>query len=355
MLAAARCVMRLAILRSAWGLSHLRTAEPARALDAIAAARFDGLEASLDDLGAAGDAARARAWARAASERELALVLSAYSSWPNYEGECDSHKPIGAHLDTLERALAEIAEMHAGGARGSSSAVLGVNAHSGADSWTEAEGAEFFAQLGARVGGLDVPRLSHETHRARFLRCPFVTRRLLRAHPWVRLTVDLSHWVVVAERLLSSAPEEAMLREEIAPACDHVHARVGTPQAPQVAEPTARACARASERFHSFWAQVWSARERAALSGRDGVLSATVEYGPLEWGGADGAEYVGYTPATVDGRAPLAGHGLDETVARAAAELRCRFEAWHARAAERTVRGCGAPKPGVARGLGAAA
>ena len=75
--------MRLLVLRSAWGLRGLRDA-PARTLAGLRSAGFDGLEASLEDLGASAEA-RAEA-VRAARDEGLSLIISAYSSWANYEG-----------------------------------------------------------------------------------------------------------------------------------------------------------------------------------------------------------------------------------------------------------------------------
>jgi hypothetical protein len=87
----------------------------------------------------------------------------------------------------------------------------------------------------------------------------------------------------------------------------------------------------AAARFYSFWAECWSAREAAAVSGRAAVATATVEYGPSEYGpaqhGARG-DYAGYTPLDRAG-APVAGCGLDDTLASASAELREHFEVWH--------------------------
>ena len=117
-----------------------------------------------------------------------------------------------------------------------------------------------------------LPRLSHETHRGRVLCCPFATARLVRALPRLRLTADFSHWVVKSERLLDTPAEVELLREVIAPAVDHIHARIGTPQAPQVSDIGAMHCAGAAERHYSFWEDVWAARESASLSARDGEV-----------------------------------------------------------------------------------
>ena len=81
--------MRLVLFRSAWGL-NLR-ADAARACASVRAAGFDGIEASLTDIG--GSQAERLAFGKAAQAEGLELILSAYSSWVNYEGVCEA-RPV---------------------------------------------------------------------------------------------------------------------------------------------------------------------------------------------------------------------------------------------------------------------
>lgn len=122
-------------------------------------------------------------------------------------GACAPRPPAPLRLRQWRTVLSDAAQVAGLCARaGRFSPVLRVNAHSGSDSWTEDEGAAFLARaLGAavRLGGA-LPPVSHETHRARVLCCPFATARLLRRLPQLRLTSDFSHWVVKAERLLDT-------------------------------------------------------------------------------------------------------------------------------------------------------
>lgn len=327
--------MRLRALRSAWGLrlhDGGRALEPARVLDGVRAAGLDGLEASLDDLGARADPARGAEWLRAAAERDLALVLSAYSSWRDYGPAYDSDKPLDAHATELLADLRAIAELHHGAAV---SPLAAVNCHTGSDRWTDAEGAAFFGALGGEARALMLPRVTHETHRGRFLASPFATARLLAAVPSVRLTSDLSHWVLAAERLLDSPAEAELLAARIAPAVDHIHARLGTPQAAQLADADDPRTRRAAERFYGWWEAIWSQQEASSLSGRGAVVTATVEYGPAELNAA--GEEVGYAPSAGGAGPGGAERALEATIGRAAGRLRERFEQWHRRAALRSL------------------
>ena len=103
--------------------------------------------------------------------------------------------------------------------------------------------------------------------------------------------------------------------EQIAPAVVHLHARLASPQVPQIEHVHAAHTAAARERFYAFWETVWQRR----LDEGDAFVTATVEYGPREWGA--GGNYVGYPP--FDSEKPL-----DVLVAEASAALRERFVAW---------------------------
>lgn len=204
--------------------------------------------------------------------------------------------------------------------------------HSGSDAWGEDSSVDFLARAVAatsQLGGL--PPASHETHRGRILCCPFITARVLGRVPGLRLTSDFSHWVVKTERMLDTASEAELLRRVVAPAVDHVHARIGTPQSPQVASVRPDALTRAAaERFYLWWEDVWAAQ----LAGSPGACcTATIEYGPPELHLDTGGVLPGsYTPLDLGGE-PVGGAALDETIGAAAAALRRRFDAWHARIA----------------------
>lgn len=135
--------MRLVLFRSAWGL-NLR-ADAARACASVRAAGFDGIEASLTDIG--GSQAERLAFGKAAQAEGLELILSAYSSWVNYEGACEA-KPVSAHVTTMLKELESLADLN-----GSLPLPLRlVNAHSGSDAWSEEEACEYFGALAqARV------------------------------------------------------------------------------------------------------------------------------------------------------------------------------------------------------------
>ncbi|KAL3931630.1 MAG: hypothetical protein SGPRY_001046 [Prymnesium sp.] len=267
-------VRHLRLLRSAWGLSHLGS-DPPRAVAHVCAAGLDGIEASLGDIGCS---KKLRALCEALKQQGRLLILSAYSSWPNYEGEFDARSSVQDHITAFERELKEIAECHASFPQ----TVVRINGHSGSDAWSQAEANDYFGAVTDTATSWGLP-LAHETHRGRYLCCPFATRRMLSEVPNLRLTLDFSHWVLKCERLLDSEEESTMLRREIAPAVDHIHARIGTRHLPQVADLQSPLVAYAAERYYSLWEDVWSSHEEASVSSRSSIATATMEYGPREY------------------------------------------------------------------------
>src|SRR5687768_11597178 len=128
-----------------------------------------------------------------------------------------------------------------------------VIVQSGADFFDDAQIDEYFTATAAieAESGL---RLAHETHRGCILNSPWVTARVLDRFPEIWLASDYSHFVIVAERYLET---EADLLARFAPRTIHIDARVGTPEAPQVADPRTDPVALAA--FEKFWDEIQAA------------------------------------------------------------------------------------------------
>jgi len=309
----------LRLFRSSWGLTGLKHREALLpTLRNIRSSGFDGLEASLADIG--DTLAEREHLVATARDEGLQLILSAYSSWPNYEGPFDAQTDVAGHVRQFMGDIREICHLHA--THGGASPIVGVNGHSGTDMWDEAQALHYFGSVDEQVRALGegaVPRLSHETHRGRILCCPFTSARLLAALPSLQITSDFSHWVVKSERLLDTPEETALLKDTVAPAVVHLHARVGTAQAPQVGALNSPHCAAAQARFVDFWKEVWSARLRNECE----EVTACVEYGPPEFG--DDGSYLGYPPIDRKGATDFT---HDEILEQASVMLRDSFSQW---------------------------
>lgn len=149
---------------------------------------------------------------------------------------------------------------------------LRVTVLTGSDSWPWAVQQRFWSEVMALVAEVPFP-VSFETHRSRSFYSPWGISAFLEAFPDLRLTADLSHWCVVAERLMSPDLEPI---QAIASRVDHVHARVGHAQGPSVGHPFAPECQEALAAHAQCW-QLFN-QKRSSLS--RGPFTITPEFGP---------------------------------------------------------------------------
>ena len=144
-----------------------------------------------------------------------------------------------------------------------------VNSHTGNDFWTSEQNLAFIA-LGDRYAKqVGIPVL-HETHRGR---CSYTLPEsvaMLRKFPNLKYTLDISHWMVVHERLLT---ESDPLLQEIFPSVDHIHARVGFAEGPQVPNPAAPEWENEVKAHLDIW-------EKIIRSQTGKVFTVTTEFGP---------------------------------------------------------------------------
>ncbi len=130
------------------------------------------------------------------------------------------------------------------------------------------------AQLVNAAAGCGVA-VVHETHRNKFCFAAHVTRGYLEKIPGLRLTLDASHWVCVAESYLDDQPEAMQLA--IA-RTDHIHARVGYPEGPQVTDPRIGEWQVALEKHLSWWDQAV-----ARIAGEKNTVTIAPEFGPYPY------------------------------------------------------------------------
>jgi sugar phosphate isomerase/epimerase len=150
-----------------------------------------------------------------------------------------------------------------------------VNAHTGKDYFTFEQNRALLE--GAReIEAESGVRIVHETHRGRFSFAAHVTRGFLEALPWLRLALDVSHWCNVAESLLEDQPEAVALAVA---RTDHLHARVGFPEGPQVPDPRAPEWQPALEAHLAIWDRV----VRAPRPGGAAPLAIVPEFGPAPY------------------------------------------------------------------------
>ena len=235
--------MRLVLCRSVWGLE----ADPDRwpvVLPDIARRGFDAVALPIQQV----DVARLDPARREAGLDLIAQVFTFGRS-------------VDDHVSKLRQAL----ELSA--AAGARHAVV----QGGRDGWPLAEAVDFLRAAEEASAAAGVPAL-HETHRSRILFNPWVTERILAEVPGIRIAADLSHWTCVGETM--RLPDRIITA--VAAATDHVDARVGWEQGPQVPDPRAPLHRAHVETFEGWWDAIWSARSEAGAA----ELVVQPEFGP---------------------------------------------------------------------------
>jgi hypothetical protein len=146
-----------------------------------------------------------------------------------------------------------------------------ITIHSGQDAWSISDSMRFYALATDLEKTLSV-RVGHETHRGRVFFNPWVTRDIIQHFPMLKLCIDLSHWVCVAERMHGFDD----VVELIAPRCVHLHSRVGYEEGPQVPDPSAPEYA-GHLAAHEKW---WITIAKTLKSYGAPELTITPEFGP---------------------------------------------------------------------------
>lgn len=116
-------------------------------------------------------------------------------------------------------------------------------------------------------------RIVHETHRGRAGFSPYNAMELFARRPEMKITADFSHWVCVTESYLENCPDilnEAMKRTE------HIHARVGYPEGPQVPDPRVADWQEATGIFMTWWNKIIAYKRNEGAQ----TLTITPEFGP---------------------------------------------------------------------------
>lgn len=149
---------------------------------------------------------------------------------------------------------------------------LRITTLAGTDFWDFSTACGFFEKL-LEIAVKAGVEICVETHRARPTFHPLRTARLLEELPGLILTLDISHWCVVCERLMPS--EEAWMWQ-IEGRVGHVHARVGYDQGPQVPDPRSPRYEAELDAHLSCWRRI-----AGHLHGRGAeTMTITPEFGP---------------------------------------------------------------------------
>ena len=175
----------------------------------------------------------------------------------------------------------------------------------GCDAWQESDSISFFHQATEIAADIDLD-ISFETHRGRIFFNPWVTERIVKKIPSLKLTCDFSHWCVVCEGLQES--EEEIIESLIQNAW-HIHGRIGYDQGAQIPDPRTPLFQDDIQRHFNWWFLIWREHFRQSKN----ITTVTPEFG------VDRYEYFD----SVDGN-PLV--DIDDINLWMADEIRSRFD-----------------------------
>jgi sugar phosphate isomerase/epimerase len=151
---------------------------------------------------------------------------------------------------------------------------LYINCHSGRDHFSFEQNKQFIDHTTqvAKQSGITI---CHETHRSRMLYSAPIARQFIEKIPELHLTFDVSHWCNVHESFLQDQQETVNMALE---RVEHIHARIGHPEGPQVNDPRAPEWATAVKTHFDWWDKV---AERKKKNGQR--LTVLTEFGPPDY------------------------------------------------------------------------
>ncbi len=151
---------------------------------------------------------------------------------------------------------------------------LYINCHSGRDYFTYEQGKTFIDHTTALTKSTGL-KICHETHRSRLLFASPVARHYMETIPELRVTFDVSHWCNVHESLLEDQQETVdMTLQRV----DHIHARIGHAEGPQVNDPRAPEWEHAVKAHFAWWDKIVEIKKQ-----KGDVLTVLTEFGPPDY------------------------------------------------------------------------
>lgn len=170
-----------------------------------------------------------------------------------------------SHYKKFEKSLRDAAATHP----------VYINCHAGKDHFTYEQNKTFIDLTDKVHRETGVP-IYHETHRGRILYSAPVAKGFIDKIPDLRLTLDISHWCAVHESLLH---DQAATVDQALRRTDHIHARIGHAEGPQVNDPRAPEWKPAFDAHLAWWDQVLKYKIESGAN----MLSFLTEFGPIDY------------------------------------------------------------------------
>ena len=147
-----------------------------------------------------------------------------------------------------------------------------INSHSGRDYFTLEEQLKVI-DTAENFSIKNNIRIPHETHRGRIGFGPVNSRDLFKLRPAMRITADFSHWVCVTETYFENFENEV---DEAIKRSEHIHARVGFIEGPQISDPRLPFWQKEVQFFLGLWEKILTHHQSIGTD----VFTITPEFGP---------------------------------------------------------------------------
>ena len=149
---------------------------------------------------------------------------------------------------------------------------LKINSHTGKDFWSIEKNGEL-VEIAQEIENSYGVQIVHETHRGRFLYSGAVSKVYLEKYKYLRINADFSHWVCVSESMMQDQKHTLDLAINRA---DHIHARVGYEEGPQIPDPRVKQWKVHLDIFMTWWQRIVDRQKE------EGEIYATItpEFGP---------------------------------------------------------------------------
>lgn len=164
-----------------------------------------------------------------------------------------------------------LAEFTAALSRATALQPLYINCHAGRDWYPMEQNLQLLRSTATASQSSGIP-IYHETHRGRMLFAAHLTKQFLAKDTDLRLTLDISHWCTVHESMLEDQTDAVQMALQ---RTDHIHARVGHPEGPQVNDPRAPEWAAILQQHLDWWDIIVQNKAKAGE-----IMTICPEFGP---------------------------------------------------------------------------
>lgn len=246
--------IRLKYICPFWGQENLGAED---FVDKVIESDYDGIEINLPETGLFADSF-------------IYEVEDIFETNPDFvfiaqQLNIPHNNSVGTYIKKMEKKLLKLIALQP----------TFINSHTGKDYFSfddNCRAIEACMNISSKTG----VRILHETHRGRFSFHTVSLLPYLKKFPEMELVGDFSHFCLVSESLLQDQEE---ILKQIIPHVSHIHARVGSEQAPQVNDLFAPEWENNLNHFTNWWQDIIAHKVKQGWKN----FTITPEHGPFPY------------------------------------------------------------------------